>query len=292
MFFFISGYLYSNRKIYDPIGWISKQFMKIMVPYYICVIVTGGIGFVLHAGCGVKQIAYLMVIKGSGGFTTLDHVWFVSYILLCYLITPSLLRMEIVNRNNRKSLVRAGLLLAGLLLFFELFNEYYNPAWIICYVLGIILGQFKALFSRKTVKLWEIIIVMIAAFANVIKIFCKYIADIDFPGSSRYFNYTHVLLGIALVIVLMGFYNAFLIGKGEKILDLSDRYSFFIYLTHQIFILGTFSVLGVIENSAIAIEAALVCTVVSAVALCWISKKISPAVKKIVSGVLVDLSRE
>lgn len=288
MFFFISGYLYSNRKIHDSVGWVSKQFVKILVPYFICVFITGGIGFVLHAGCSVKQLFHLAVINGTGGFSTLNHVWFISYILLCYLITPALLRMKVVGENIGKSVLRTGFLLVCLLLFFELFAEYYNPAWIICYALGIILGQFEAVISKKAVKLWKVIIVVAAVLANAIKIFCKYIANVEFPGFSRYTNYTHVLLGIAFVIILMELYRAVLKGRIEKMLDLSDKYSFFIYLTHQIFILGAFSLLAVIGNPVIAVVAVIICTIVTAVVLFWISRLISPLIQKAVNWVMVD----
>lgn len=144
------------------------------------------------------------------------------------------------------------------------------------------------MFSKEAVKLWKVIIVVAAVLANAIKIFCKYIANVEFPGFSRYTNYTHVLLGIALVIILIELYRAVLKGRIEKMLDLSDKYSFFIYLTHQIFILGSFSLLAVIGNPVIAVVAVIICTVASAVALFWISKVISPMVQKTVNWVMAD----
>ena len=288
MFFFISGYLYSNREISDSVGFVAKQFVKILVPYYICIIITWGVGLILHIGCGLKQLFHLAVINGTGGFSSLSHVWFIAYILICYLITPALLRMKIVSENIKKSIIRTGLLLFALLLFFELFAQYYNAAWIICYVLGIVLGEFEIVLTEKIVKLWKVIIIATALFFNAVKIFCQNITQIEFKGFSRYSNYTHVLLGIALVIILMELYKVILNGKCVKMLDWSDKYSYFIYLTHHIFILGAFSLLNMIENPVIAIIGVVICTVVAAVLLHRISQMVNPMAQKMISWISVN----
>ncbi|WP_418750624.1 acyltransferase family protein, partial [Frisingicoccus sp.] len=288
MFFFISGYLYSNRMISDSVGFVVKQFVKILVPYYICITITWGVASALHVGCGLKQLLHLVTINGTGGFSSLSHVWFIAYILMCYLITPMLFRMKIVSKNIKKSVMRTGLLLIGLLMFFEFFAQYYNAAWIICFVLGIILGEFEIVLPETIIKMWKVIIIVAAFFANAVKIFCQNIVHIEFMGFSRYSNYTHVLLGIALVIILMELYKIILNGKCVKMLDLSDKYSYFVYLAHHIFILGAFSLLNIIENPVIAIIEVVICTVVAAVLLHRISKMVNPIAQKMISWISVD----
>ena len=289
MFFYISGYLYSNRVIEDSIAWNCKQFLKILVPYYICIIITCGIGFFLHAGCGIKQIFHLIVLNGTGGFITLDHTWFISYILLCYMITPALLNMKIICRNNIRFVFRMLFLLCGMFIFFELYAKYYKSAWIICYTLGIIFGQFETYHSKKTNRQLKIFIVFIAAITNLIAIYFNYFSDELFYGFSRFFNYPHVFLGIALVIIFKRLYKTIQFKERyNKILDLSDKYSFYIYLTHQIFILGEFSLLGVVDNLLLGLIAVIICTFVSAYILYLLSSLISPIVNRFITKLLFE----
>lgn len=56
VFFILSGYLYGNKDIADSIGWIKRQFIKILVPYYIFLIPT--------------IIAYLFIAPESLGIST------------------------------------------------------------------------------------------------------------------------------------------------------------------------------------------------------------------------------
>ena len=55
-------------------------------------------------------------------------------------------------------------------------------------------------------------------------------------------QYGHVLLGTLIFILFYKFLNHFSI-KNNVILQYSDKYSFYIYLVHQIFILNSFSIL-------------------------------------------------
>ena len=102
MFFFISGYLYSNRKVNDTVSFLRKRFVKILVPYFICVICTCLVGFLFKTGCSLKQIAHLLTVSGADGFSSLAHLWFVPYILMCYLITPMVLKLKIIGGGTAK----------------------------------------------------------------------------------------------------------------------------------------------------------------------------------------------
>jgi len=59
------------------------------------------------------------------------------------------------------------------------------------------------------------------------------------------------------------------------LLEVSDKYSYYIYLTHQIYILGGFSVCAIVKNKIIAILIALVLIVGSAKILYEISNRFS-----------------
>ena len=89
IFFILSGYLYGGKEIKDPIKWIGQQFKKILIRYYIFLFIAIGlyiifVSNVLSIESIVSSFFCVGVIKGIG------HLWFVGYILFCYLITPYL----------------------------------------------------------------------------------------------------------------------------------------------------------------------------------------------------------
>lgn len=60
-------------------------------------------------------------------------------------------------------------------------------------------------------------------------------------------NYGHVMLGSVLFIILYKTISKFNI-KNNIVFSFSDKYSYYIYLVHQIFILNSFSVLFLTKN--------------------------------------------
>ena len=86
-----------------------------------------------------------------------------------------------------------------------------------------------------------------------------------------YSNYSHLLLGVFIFLLL------FLLLKHVKnnyMLNLSDKYSYDIYLTHHLFILSPFSVMSLTDSVFLNIVIALIATIVSAVLLHEVSKLI------------------
>lgn len=89
---------------------------------------------------------------------------------------------------------------------------------------------------------------IIAIAGNAIQIYCDYIANIDFTGFGTIKNYNHVMLGVFIFMLLkLVFEGIDLTGIG-KLLNLSDEYSFEMYLVHQLLILGPFSLLALTGN--------------------------------------------
>ena len=116
--------------------------------------------------------------------------------------------------------------------------------------------------------------------SNLCQILSQYVYQLKFMGISRIYNSCHVLLGISLVIVLRRLYNLFFDQKMIKALNLSDKYSYYVYLTHQIFILGSFSLLNVFGNPFVGCLTIVLCVVISAKLLEIVSEKVIPLINK------------
>lgn len=86
-----------------------------------------------------------------------------------------------------------------------------------------------------------------------------------------------MLLGLSLFIIFKAFFDKHIYNlKFKKFLDFTDKYSYDIYLVHNVFILGCFSVLPYAENKIIQILNVMVWTVLFAI----IVKKLSDTIKK------------
>lgn len=135
---------------------------------------------------------------------------------------------------------------------FGLFNEFFNPAWIACYVIGYALGVNEKNLWVENIKLTRLIGI-IALVGNVLQIFFQYVKRISFPGCGLFYNYNHVALGVFSFLVLKQFLEHRNLEKFGIVLQISDEYSYEVYLVHQLIILGPFSLLAVSKNMAVGI---------------------------------------
>ena len=87
VFLCLSGYLYGRKSIDDELFFYKKQFIKILIPYYLVVIIAiiAQVIFVRNE-ISVARIVKTLLCYGTlnGG----EHLWFVPTILFCYLLTP------------------------------------------------------------------------------------------------------------------------------------------------------------------------------------------------------------
>lgn len=276
IFLFISGFLYANKSINSTKKFYIKELTKILIPYYIYLSIIVLLYAILDNGFLnfiniVKAILLVDTIKG------LEHLWFIRYIIICYLILPLLLKCF----NYSKSKLTEMIKLFTVLIFFEIISlitkNFINGTWINCFILGFYISRninnkvlIKGLFSFSLVF-------------NFFVIYIKYVSDIKIVGIynimfNKLLNISHMLLAIILFFILKFLYNK--ISKKvdiNKVLDWSDKNSYSIYITHHIYILGTYSALNYINNIALAIITIILCTLISTYilkALTYFPKKI------------------
>lgn len=101
IFFFISGYLYGGRVLTERKEWIIKQTKKIVKPYYLSLLILLPIVFVLDRdSLNIWNIfSACLCIQGlSVQIEGLGQHWFVTYILICYLLYSLLVNRNIINK--------------------------------------------------------------------------------------------------------------------------------------------------------------------------------------------------
>lgn len=169
------------------------------------------------------------------------------------------------------------------LVFRQMFS-YFNAAWINCYLIGFALRRFQQYRFWYTGSAW--LLTLTGAVFISIQASVRYLQLITLTDAWRPFyypvcDYGHVFLGVALFcsgrVLLRPFCNINLI---QRILRLSDRYSYQIYLTHHFFILGPLSLMALTANSYVNVVLILLLTVLTAVLLQKISAKISAVFMK------------
>lgn len=256
IFLCLSGYLYGRKKIENIIEFYRKRLLKILVPYYLTLFSFSLVQYIFSRET-FNIIKLIKAIFLRSTITGAEHLWFVPTILFCYLITPLLqsYRDEYI-KNKRTCCIYSILSVFIVSIYVELFSDFFNSAWIACYVIGYSIGinEKNQILSLKTISFVSFFIMFIG---NVMQIYLEYFAHISFRGSRLFYNYNHVFLGLFLFLILIQLFKSINNNKIMFLLNLSDIYSYEIYLVHQLVILGPFSLLGITKN--ILINLFLVC---------------------------------
>ena len=276
MFLFVSGLLYGRKDKIDVVEFYKKSFPKLLVDYYVFIIVML---MVIHWSPLMHTdrdgvIGLLTFSKTIPGF---GHLWFIPTILFCYLMVPVF--SEIVKAIDAHRDVRffgeTVILICVTHFLIKYFFGYFKPAWINCFVIGMI---YSRTMSRELLrKVFNILVVISCLVITPIRFRMDYLPHGELPKflASRYSHfvqYGHVFLGIALVLFIRYIYNClFKKDREHYVLNWSDKYSYDVYLTHHIFVQSAVGCVEFISNRFIAIPLAIAFTIVASVILYAIS---------------------
>lgn len=279
IFFFISGFLYAHKTIKDTsIDFIWKNIKKILIPYYSFLIPTIVVYFSFKELLSVKTIASALLCSGT--INGLEHLWFISYILLCYIITPYLENW--VNKIKGYVwyifclYVICGLVLGQMLSF--AFSSYFAFNRIFCYLFGYFAGVFLQRYGIKLFKVITGVVVVATILANGFRVYCQYIAHISFTGFGFFASYAHALLGATIVLIPLVYFKPL---TQKTILDITDKYSLYVYIVHQLFILSPFTLLTLTNYYVINWIITIVAIIVFAILLKLFAERIEILFSKI-----------
>ena len=204
----------------------------------------------------------------------IGQFWFLPYILFCYGLTPIWVALldKLEEKKGFKYQVSAGMLLFFTDLIIRSFFSYFTPAWVNCYVFGMLFYRCERRADCKALKAWIFILCLLM---NGAQIYINYFSGIQMEGDILrklwriWCNYAHVLLGACLVIFLRWGYQSIknLPKWVPKVLDWSDTYSYDIYIVHNAYIQGAYSVLTSFSSMLPGIVLAVVLIILSAIAL-------------------------
>ena len=279
VFLLISGFLYGQRAgVARCFAWLVRRFKKIWIPFAIAA--TGIL--VADVLSGVVTVSVRDVLLGltcirSGHIPNGAHLWYVSVALLCYLITPVLYTMR--TRFGIASLLVPLATLAVL-------GGYIVPSgfWTVVYIVGFILGS----MIRDRAEDERSVMGGGALFSGACAIGLTGLVALgwlDFQIDSIGYVLMHMALGVLCFCLVRWILKCSSFRPGivlRNILKFSDTYSYEIYLTHQVLILGAFSVFKI---PGIPLWAAVL------ICLCWsllsgvLLHRIADMIEKVLSKV-------
>ncbi len=275
LFFFVSGFLYGKKRIVDAKKFYVKRIKRVLFPYIIVLAISLLLEFfVLKNHYPITKIVGCFMGFGAfvGNISILSHTWFVSYILLCYLLVPIL--QNIFNCDKFKNNFFFLIFVTVLIQMFQKFGVINAEAsWLNNFVFGYFYSKCcnekkqETIFNTFMFVMFFIIIPFAIIYQEQIQVNLPSILN---SNANTIINYGHVVLGSVLFIVFYKIMNSCHIGK-NIILDFSDKYSYYIYLVHQIFILNSFSVLFLTKSLFINILLILLFSILSAMTIKVIS---------------------
>lgn len=290
MFLFLSGYLYGKKQKIDTISFYTKNFPKLLVDYYVFIIIMMiAIHFSPSWNIDKSTILNLLLKFSSNTSVGLGHLWFIPTILFCYLMTPIL--SEIINAVDKRSAVRfwieSIILLVLIHVIIKKFFGSFVPAWINCYIIGMVYSRIENREKSKiNLYIFHTIVAVLVLAIIPVQFRIDYWPHEDLTGlfASKYVilrQYGHVFLGILLVVVIRFLYSKIPqdINK-HLILDWSDKYSYDVYLTHHIFVQSAFACVKFIDNRFIALPLAVILTIIASILLHHVSNFIREVATK------------
>ena len=274
IFFILSGYLYGSKSIDEPVSWFKRQLIKILVPYWaFLTIAILTYGFICPANLSVTNVirSYLTV----GTLNGIGHLWFVNYILFCYLITPYLgFLRDYLSRYSLRRTLLVLITVFGIYSILSIFlNIHFRPGEVCCYILGYFISSIQSRTQKDVIKICAYLSIPLCLMSNALFCYLKYVKGVEmYQGHFVHItDYSHLFLGLAITMCLMTCVKQV---KANSMIAFSDKYSYEIYLVHQLFILSPLILLGVTDLKIFNMIITISVIVIAGILLNVVSKRI------------------
>ena len=291
VFIFLSGLLYGEKRIANSNTWLLSRWKRVSVPCYLhvlflllfCIIVNApffwqGVVLIFLNLEGYHHIITFIpnnwVVPGTG------HFWFITMICLCYVI------VSIIKRNNwdptikkyKKILLIALFIISLITGLLGIRTDYF-----FIFMMGYVFSSTKDTSpSNKQLIICSVIFVFSIALRLIGKWYC------DIHGDNKIYLYVIIPLvynaiAIAFYCFTTKLYEVFKDSLSERVLNIIvafDELSFYVFLTHYMFIDGPLSLIKVTPYALINI----VCIIISTIVFSLILKHISNSVIRLLKG--------
>lgn len=272
IFFCMSGFLHAGKHVNKFGLFFWAKFKRIYIPYIIFFTVALSIYLLFRRDLITTKnlIGHILALQAfTGSPEGLGHLWFITSILICYLLTP------ITERLCEKYGIYFWCAVAfiSFIWFWKISYGYNGCLWIFVYFLGY--------FSRRYIHRIGYILCILSLV--LITIYPSYHIH-----SGNYIDYwMHAIGGTWLFLSIYYFSNFINHLPTLKGLNIIDNFSYEIYLTHHIFIQSPFDLINITKYFPVN----LVTILASIAASSYLLKIISMQLLKINHRPLFTISR-
>lgn len=264
VFWALSGYLYGKKTIESWGNFYKKRISKVYLPFIIWVF---GVFLVFHFK-GVRLtvshvLTYFFSLQGEVhyfsryGVKGLGHLWFLTGLWFCYLSLPLLQYCRKKYLPLLFSALFLMLVLYGSVIFF---SSYY--LWIFAF--SYLYGYLEEGRTKRTMR-WMV---------YVVAIFFLLTTTWEHLQHANYWRLHHLFIGIACLLGVIDLSQKiyFYFWWRQYIVKIS-HFSYYIYLTHMVWIFGPLSVLNIYGTDGceiISLSLVFILTIMSSLFLFYI----------------------
>lgn len=289
LFFFVSGFLVGIKPSIYNASWLKKKAQRILVPYYILLVVVLGV-YLIQQTESFKWKQWIILFSNMQGLTNfvfyndltgfyaplsqgLGHFWFVTVIMLCYLLVPifeKVCELDLCKCYGKALIIATIVIVQPILLFYNV-----QIAYFVLFFLGYLYSKNKI---EITTKLFSLITSL-----TILLFLCRLIIRQYIDGYVLYNHYIANLSNgaIGLWLVAVVFYlrkmKPHLIDgiASWKFIVWMESIIYEVYLVHHIIIKGSWSFYDFGLNFWFITTMVLITTVVLSLLLKTASKNIT-----------------
>ena len=285
IFLFMSGYLYSQKYIKNYFTWMQNRISRIVLPTYVFFVIiiiiniclgnhSDKLSYILY-GTQLEGLSHIVTSVQYAGILGASHTWFVTAILGCYGL------LMIIKKCERKSENISRIFLVIFIIAGIILGQFYiRIDYFIIYLMGYICG--KNVFVEKCSKRCLVGKGLLSIGCIVLGMGIRLIGIRFFDDTILYLYYiipsSYIILtvGIFYFIKLMERWSsAVLKWTDSKAWNHLDHISFYVYLTHYMFLVGPYKLLNEFNSCLIGMLIYFIVVFASAEVLSVVSEKLS-----------------
>lgn len=264
IFFLTSGFLYGKIERMQPLEFYKRRLQRVYVPYILVVAVVLLVQGLIGTWCFNVRDVLIYVCNLQGFVSTsvdgLNHLWFLSVLMICYLLVPWLQRLL-----NYKPWLLVGVIIAASLVEFLFVQKMYaNCAWLLLFVAGMVYGRYESPKASLSVLVGAA--VLLAAMLPFFRL--EHLID---GAWAHYSVWLHCVVAVFIFAIIY-----YVIPKvihetaNLPVLKQIDKISYEVYLVHHPLIMGPLALLALTPYAGVNIVIILITTI----ALAYVCKQI------------------
>lgn len=198
---------------------------------------------------------YIFDLQGFLGYLYgAEHLWFLSVLALCYLITP------ILDYLRTHSSAKVNVILFLLMVCFQVFSTYCIAKqmgnflfYINLYIVAYIMGANK--YECKTGIHFSLAVLMIIIGA-IFRLIGKIIIDGTITYDVMVVDVTQSMIAFGLLFIFQFLFDH----KVNRIVKWFDKISFEVYLVHYMFVIGPISLMNITKSYLVNCLFVVICS--------------------------------